>query len=334
MSLIHERKRWAIALIVVAAVIAFAWVLHRARLPEPEYEGKSISAWLDELPLGKDDCRTAIHGIGTNGLPFAVRRLTQHDSIFGRKYSQLRQQLPAFVRNALPRPNPSLRDVDGANWFSLVGSNSIPYAISLLKHNSPTVRQATAWGLGSLRRQTAAVDQAVPGLIDALEDGNRDVRFHAVLALIGIGPTASNAVPALRKTFTRARLFLTNDLFLRAAAARALGHIGASAAGALPDLRAALLDQNAYLRGQAAVAVWRIDGDLNTALPILLQEMSRTSENHKEDWVVAIGEMGTRARETIPYLRDELAQAREPTFLEEVMNTLNKVDPEANKHPQ
>lgn len=323
------RQRRIIALIILTTVMAVASALRVLRCPEPQSGGKPISVWLEELPSGKSDCLAAIHEIGTNGLKYAVRNLARNDSLWRRKYSGFRQGLPTPLRNVLPGPGPALRVVDGANWFRLVGSNSIPCAISLLKHDSPTVRQASAWGLGSLGRQTVAADQAVPALIGALGDSCRDVRFQAVLAFRAIGPAASNAVPAIRNELRGGRLGSVNDIFLRAAAARALGDIGPLAASALPDLKVVLQEQNSYLRGQAAVAIWRIDADVQAALPVLLQEMARTSELHKEDWITAIGEVGIRAREAIPFLEEELARGKEAMFVEEVTNALNKIISEA-----
>ena len=107
----------------------------------------------------------------------------------------------------------------------------------------------------------------------------------------------------------------------------ALGKIGPSAFGALPSLRAAIRVsyrdapgfQNggaSYLRGQAAVAIWRIGADVETALPVLLREMPGMSEHSKWDWIIALGEMGPRAREAVPQLKSELMQDREKWVLE------------------
>lgn len=156
------RRYWKIILMTVGAVIAVAWLSHRIRRPEPEYAGKPVSTWVDQFAAYQDDCRTAIRERGANGLRFAVKRLEQNDSVWSKHSAGLYSKLPAILRNAVPRPKPMLRVVDGANWFYLVGSNSIPYASPFLKHHSPTVRQAAAWGFGSLRRETAAADQAIP----------------------------------------------------------------------------------------------------------------------------------------------------------------------------
>jgi HEAT repeat protein len=323
------RNRWKKSLILLSVVASTIVIVALVRTPEPTYKGRSIDAWLEDWAAGKrTEYVDALQTIGTNAMPYAIRNLARNDSRWRKKYLEYQPKLPAFLQKLFPDPKPVLRAVDGANVFFYLGTNSIPEAITLLKHPSPTVRQAAAWGIGSVRRQSSAANQAIPALIGALRDGERDVRFQAVLALKEMGADASNAVPALTKVLADVGVGAqTNSYFyLRAAAASALGKIGPAARDALPDLRAALIESNSYLRGQGAVAIWRVSSDVDTALPVLLQEMPTTSEHSKWDWIIALGEMGPRATGAVPQLINELKQDREPWVLEYVTNALIKID--------
>jgi hypothetical protein len=323
------RKRWKTSLILLAVVTSTTVIVALVRTPEPTYGGRSITAWLEDWAAGKGtEYRDAVQTIGTNALPYAIRNLARNDSTWRKTYGEYQPKLPPFLQKLFPAPKPVLRAVDGANVFFYLGTNSIPEAITLLEHRSPTVRQAAAWGIGAVRRQSSAANQAIPALIEALGDGERDVRFQAVLALKEMGADASNAVPAIKKVLADAGSGgQTNSYFyLRAAAASALGKIGPAAFDALPGLKAALKESNSYLRGQAAVAVWRVSHDVDTALPVLLQEMPMTSEHSKWDWIIALGEMGSRAIEAVPQLRNELKQNKEHWVLEYVTNALIKID--------
>ncbi len=323
-------RRWKISLIGFVAVIAIGLFFSVVRYSEPEYQGKPISAWLNDFAAHKGNYSIAVHEIGTNGLPYVVRNLARNDSKWRRNYHDLQLKFPKVLQLLFQAPKPNLQVVDGANAFGFLGSNSIPNAITLLKHDSPSVRQAAAWGLGALRRQTAAADQAIPALIDALRDTEQQVRFHAVLALKEMGADASNAVPALAKVLADTGVGpQTNSLFyLRAATANTLGKIGPQASSALPALHAAVLESDSNLRGHAAVAIWRIDSDVDTTLPVLLREMPGLSEHTKWDWIIALGEMGVRAKAAIPQLRNELTMDREKWVLEYVTNALIKIDPD------
>ena len=70
----------------------------------------------------------------------------------------------------------------------------MPVLIDLLKDETPSIRQAVAYGLGQLGPEAAA---AVPGLSDALRDDDDFVKVSAATALGNIGPEAKDAIPAL-----------------------------------------------------------------------------------------------------------------------------------------
>lgn len=327
-------RRWRIVATSIGVGIGAGLVLQLMRSAEPQYQGRSISAWLDDMAGRKgSDYQGAIREIGTNTLPYAIAMLARKDSNWRSNCHQLHSKLPQVLRKILPEPKPTLQVVDGANVFFYVGSNSIPNAIALLKHPSPQVRQAAARGLGALRRQSAAANQAIPALIEALADPDRDVRFSGVLALKQMGADASNAVPAITSIVAETGVGPpTNSfLYLRAAAASTLGKIGPVAADALPELKAALREPNSYLRGQAAVAIWRIDADVDTALPVLLEEIPRAmiSEESKKDWIIALGEMGSRAKAALPQLKYELRRYNHTSGGEHISNALIRIDPAA-----
>ena len=324
----NMKRRLSISLFILLGIVLCGLALLALRPTEPSYQGRPISAWLDDMTTkGPTDYYKAIENIGTNALPYAVRNLGRNDSKWRKKYRELWPKFPKFLKQFLPQPKQNLQVVHGANVFSSIGPDAISQAITLLKHDSSTVRQAAAWGLGSLRRKSTAVNQAIPALIETLRDPDRSVRFFATLTLKEMGADASNAVPALAKIVGDNGV--GTDQHSRAAAAYALGKIGPTARNALPALKKALQEPSSYLRGQVAVAIWRIDSDAETTLPVLLQEMPRTIEDSKWDWIIAVGEMGPRAKEAIPQLTNELKQDKKVWIREHIINALIKIDPEA-----
>jgi HEAT repeat protein len=276
------------------------------------------------------DYSTAFQNIGTNGISYAVRKLEHDHTRWRLKYRELWSKSPQFLKKILPELNPPMETVHLANVFYYSGTNAIPQELQLMKHKNPLVREAACWGMVSMRKESSAAIQAIPALIEALGDPEDKVRFCSALAIIEMGPDASNAVPALTaivaNTGTGPK---TNSLFyLRAVAARALGKIGPAALSTIPVLKSTTLEHNSYLRGHAAVAIWRINGDVDTALPVLLQEMPSTVEDSKWDWIIALGEMGPQAKEALPQLARELKQDRNGWVLDYVTNALLKIDPE------
>ncbi len=82
---------------------------------------------------------------------------------------------------------------------------------------------------------------AVPRLIEALNDRDPQVRAYSARALAVVGPLAAPAVPHLQ------RLLKDSDEDVRRNAARALGQIGAAAKDAIPDLIEVLRHPSAAL---------------------------------------------------------------------------------------
>ncbi len=75
-------------------------------------------------------------------------------------------------------------------------------------------------------------EEAVPGLIDALQGKDQNIRRAALDALGGIGPAAKDAVPAATKLLLR-----DESMDVRKAAAIMLGQIGPEAKEAIPALK-------------------------------------------------------------------------------------------------
>ena len=64
------------------------------------------------------------------------------------------------------------------------------------------------------------------------------------------------------------------------------------------------------------------------ALPVLLREMPGTGRPFKRDWIIALGEMGPRAKAAVPQLNAELNLSKGAWFLEHITNALNRIDPD------
>ncbi|TAL07464.1 MAG: HEAT repeat domain-containing protein [Verrucomicrobia bacterium] len=323
------RKRLALGVAATITVIILIAAFFSSQDPDPLYQGKKLSQWMDDFAARKpSQFNEAVREIGTNSLPRVVHNLAKNDSEIHLRYRVLWEKTPAKIQKYLPAPRPLLQPVHGANVFHYIGTNSLPCAIALLQHPSSTVRQSAAWGICTLRRQSEAANQAIPALTIALADSEKQVRFYALLAFKEMGAAASNAVPAITKILAGTPQPGGSDFYLRAAAASALGKIGPAAESSLPALKSALQSPNSYLCGQAAVAIWRVSGDVDTALPALLQVMPAESEHSKWDWIIAVGEMGPRAKAALPQLKRELAADKQVWVLEYVTNALRRIDPE------
>ena len=89
------KRLWiTIGLIAVVSVLALIALIPNAGNPtEPEYHGRKLTAWLDDLtapsPAMPANAKLAIQQMGTNAVPFLVQMLHAKDSSFRRRYMAL-----------------------------------------------------------------------------------------------------------------------------------------------------------------------------------------------------------------------------------------------------
>jgi HEAT repeat protein len=94
---------------------------------------------------------------------------------------------------------------------------------------------------------------SIPVLVDVVETGTPDERWQAIYQLGKIGPKAASAVHSI------ARHLDSQDMKLRAAAARALGRVGPEAYPAIPALKKNLDNPDAEVQSAAKQALKKIE---------------------------------------------------------------------------
>lgn len=330
----HRKTALIWSLLFLAGLLAGFWMLNPA---EPSYQGRSVSAWLDDIPMPKNStaAHAALKAIGSNAAPSIIRRLRQSESPLQTKYRELFPRLPPQLAKLLPQPKAEFRYFDGAGAFLDIGPGVEPILIHSLKDRSLSVRVATASALGSLRFFDGAdIRDAIPGLTEALHDESKMVRLHAALALGFTGPEAASSVPALIPLLNDSEIQPGNSgrIFVRAAAAGALGKIGPKAKAALPLLRSLLAEKDIYLRVVTAVAIWRIDADVTNTLPVLIDGLTQIDENSRWEVYEGMAEMGPRAKAAVPLLVSQLGLPPTPVNSynsQKITNALQQIDPEA-----
>ncbi len=206
-----------LALKIVAAVLAVGVAVWMVRhFSEPSYQGKPLSAWLDEGVRNGDimwfgmensgresQSAQAVRAIGPRGIPLLLSLLRAKDT-------PLRKKLRDFAQKY--------------KWIPIHGRNP-EYLHALGCYGF--------WVLGP------AAKSAVPQVIALLDDEDAQVRASAAYALSFIGPVAIMALPALEKRLTA--LSQTNssadDWQIEASAVLdAVGEMGPVARSALPHI--------------------------------------------------------------------------------------------------
>jgi HEAT repeats len=211
-------RKGIVILIVLAVAAAGFWFIYFLRPREPVYQGKRLTAWLEQYDTsymagqgGGDvgqQAEAAIRNIGTNALPLCLQLVKTKES-------------PIKVKLLTLVPGPWL---DG---FHVPG-------LAEYRNEINRRREVGAHGFFVLGKQAKA---AVPALIGLMSDKDHETRSVAVRTLGGLGPAASGAVPELIE-------YLKDpDDTIRAEAAESLGVIHQEPERVVPLLMGMLLEK-------------------------------------------------------------------------------------------
>jgi len=315
------KRSWRIAGAALGAAVVIALVLAiLSGTGEPEYEGRKLTQWLEDMRrpssaspsaslLARTNAMIAIQHMGTNAIPYLVGMLHAKDSRLKTKWMDLlsRQRwfdfhfhfdferrgdglrglgvLGPAARAAIPDVAKLLDDRNFAQQAAYtlhqIGPEAAPVLSQALKSTNTWTRSQAAGFLG------ASGDKAsVPSLIAALKDSDFITKSKAARALSRFPEQADVIVPALIGCLDD-----PDDTF-RMNAARALAAFGEKAKPAFPNLMKMVTNTN-YQEGTTAVTVlMKIDSD--AALTALIKNLE--SEDLEVRRTTAWALMITKAR--------------------------------------
>ncbi len=276
-----KKRGILLALLCLALAGGLVWMLSRP--VEPAYQGKPLSAWLNDLyPQLNEDTNqaasAAFRQMGTNVIPALLKIIQSGDPPFEDLFSELNRvqshvhfpvrerwhqrwaasralyAMGANARPAFPTLTNLLLHDSTATYGALplagMGSEALPPLLAALTNQSPFIRYAAARGLDEERSDLNIV---VPALIARLSDRDTNVHQIAVTALGYLHAEPELAVPALMKDFPG------NDPTLRLLVLIAIRQFGTNASAAIPVLVGALSDNDRMVRSTAASVLNQID---------------------------------------------------------------------------
>ena len=254
--------------------LALILALPAADPPEPSHDGKTLTAWLEQLNDPKKAVRVdAVEAIGAMGpdakaaVPPLLLALKRDES------EEVRAAAAEALGKIGPAAEPAARGlaavlkedkselVRGQAVLALgkIGKASVPYLIELLDDPDAEVRRDAAEAVEVVGPDAR---DAVKPLIPLLKDANGGVRIAAFGALGKIGPDAADALPRLAE-------FLRDPPYRNEAAAAMIGLGKAS----VPTFAAGVGDKDLALRRLSAFALGRIGPDARAGVPPLIEAL-------------------------------------------------------------
>ena len=214
----------------------------------------------------------------------------------------------------------------------LAPTMDIESAVTALKTDDSNTRMKAANALGFMREDAA---EAVPALIDALEDSYEPVRRNAIYALGAIGELSVepliDTLDAEKEAFEMEPILHICDAAhglaamgapavsvlisafqderenVRASAAYALGEMGPVAAEAVDALIALLTDESEEVRRHATSALGMIKVPTSKTVPALVKVLRNPEDTDLAFFAAqALTRIGPDATEAVPALRDAL----------------------------
>lgn len=203
---------------------------------------------------------------------------------------------------------------------------AVPSLLSLLKDADRNIRIGAITALGDLGEEIRQVLPALRAALReaALQDGDDGVRAEAVHGLLRAGPQPATEVAALVDA-------LHSEVDIeRFHAAISLGDLGSDGRPAVAALiHTSLWDEEAAVRVEAAMSLWKIDRKLPLVLHVLVKALE--DPNELTCWIGAerLAQLGSEARETIPALRQALQRDFRISLVKKaVLLALERIDPQ------
>lgn len=196
-------------------------------------------------------------------------------------------------------------------------------AIAALKTDDATTRMKAANTLGFMRESAA---DAVPVLVDALEDSYEPMRRNAIYALGAIRKPAVesliNALAAEKEAFDMEPILHICD------AAHGLAAIGTVA---VPKLITALQDERENVRASAAYALGEMGPVAAEAVDGLIALLTDASEEVKRHATSALGMIKVPVSKTVPALIEVLEDREDTDLAFFAAQALTRIGPDATE---
>jgi HEAT repeat protein len=242
--------------------------------PDPIYDGKRLSAWL-ELLQSKDEKER-------RGARQALTSLVR----------QGRTSVGPLVEALLEVPRD--REVPPARLEMLaqLGPAAVPRLTAALWEEDQTRRALAVFALGQLGR---AARPAVPPLLERLED--EDALMRGIIAQALARTRARSAIPALTERLE------DKDQRVRETAARALLELRAESKVLMPTLLRWLNAGPTSQRRLAALALGALGPEAASAVPALVKVLDDEDDDIRQGAVAALASVGPSARGAVGPLR-------------------------------
>jgi len=237
--------------------------------------------------------------------------------------SALKHALAALRLHFTPAEIRHMRAEKGFKALEADASNAVPALIEIYEQNSdPSARRSATNVLVGI---DPSAKQAIPTLVRSATSTNSDVRAFALYTLGRMALEPELVDPVL------IRGLHDPDRDVRSQAAyglSSLAFMGGDAKPAVPALIEALQDSDPGVRGGAALALGHIHSETSTVVPALIKSLHDGEVFVRAQAAAALGKFGTYGKPAVGPLVELLGETTQDAR-NAVSKALRAIDPEA-----
>ena len=230
-----KKRRILFAILGLAILGGLAWMMLSLgpSVPDPVYEGKPLSKWLEEFDFvgtaasgHRNAARTAIQNMGTNTIPALLHLLKTPNWPWKNRLMALARKQHVVKINYVEPPRLYSRALSGLQALGPRAADAMPELVQIYDQNPPA-QSSIAIVLGQIGPDAKA---AVPSLLRGTDSTNFALRNNSLAALYQIHAEPDLVVPVFIKAL--------EDPYpqIKDWAARGLGAFGTNARAAVPVL--------------------------------------------------------------------------------------------------
>ncbi|MDB6110700.1 MAG: domain containing protein [Pedosphaera sp.] len=215
-------------LAVAALLVVGGLALHPARNREPRYQGRTLTEWLEayhqswswqaatNAPPKLEASTYAVRQIGTDAIPFLLRKLTSKESSMEKHLKPWAKMQSLIQFRFTDHDHERWLGVNGFEILLVDARSAVPALVKLTKHPDGEVRTAALDCLGSINQMS---DACLPIFIRAAHDPAKCVRAVSANILSKLYPEEAEKADVY-KEFPGLRYSSTNHVSVNAPVAR------------------------------------------------------------------------------------------------------------------
>jgi hypothetical protein len=200
-----KMKHLRLIIILIFVLVAGTFAFYRFHNREPSYQGRKLTQWLQDFKARREvnpdsaniraACTNAVKNIGTNAIPFLLKKLTAKDTAFEERMKSLLEEQSLIRFDFTDADDEKCLGVDGFVMLGKDANSAESALVALTKSPDDRTRESALVSLEYIQPDKATF---LPVLLRLLPDQDKSVRASSAMALIELYPEEAEKAGAYK----------------------------------------------------------------------------------------------------------------------------------------